>query len=347
VLTLELLRGIWIKEIMQDLITDRERVVARLSEFDTSLKSVSENLLHNTLTQIFEYGVYHADPHGGNLLVMKGGRIGYVDFGITGRIGYKARQQQVNIHIAQESGDFDRFYNAILDMIEVPYLADLSHFKKDVARNYSVWLRAQFMDSRNISEKSFARLMLAINKSAQDAGISFRSMEVRIFRALATVDAILLDFAPNLDVRAEFRRFFTRYNLKTLVHVDIPQIIQRLPAVIRRAADELDVKVVSVIARVSKVRLLLSQIFFLLSVTAVIFALLVLIPIHRILAWVAAIGIGRGWGVALATIVALFFLWLSHMLRLHSVVRDEVVVPPGRTASGWQGNPRCNVGSIW
>jgi ubiquinone biosynthesis protein len=330
VLTLERLHGIWVKDVMQQLETDRERVIERLKEYDTSLVRISTNLLRNTLRQVFEYGVYHSDPHGGNLLIMPGGRIGYVDFGITGRIGFKARQQQVNIHIALESGDFERFYNAILDTIEVPYFADLSHFKNEVVKNYKVWLRAQYMGSGNVREKSFARLMLAINQAAQKADIGFRSMEVRIFRTMATVDAILLDFAPTLDVRKEFRRFFTHYNMKTLMHVDIPELLQKLPTVVRRQSEELDVHVVEVIPRVSRTRRVLSHIFRAVAIVFAVIAVLILFRLGAVLSRLSEIGIGWGAALAIASVAALFFLWLSNILHLRSIVRDEIVLPPER-----------------
>ncbi len=39
-----------------------------------------------TLAQVFEDGLYHADPHPGNLLVMADGRIGLLDFGAAGEL---------------------------------------------------------------------------------------------------------------------------------------------------------------------------------------------------------------------------------------------------------------------
>ena len=38
------------------------------------------------LTQIFEFGIFHADPHPGNIVVLPDGRICFHDFGIVGRL---------------------------------------------------------------------------------------------------------------------------------------------------------------------------------------------------------------------------------------------------------------------
>ena len=47
---------------------------------------------HCYLDMVFNHGFYHADPHPGNLLVMKDGSIGILDFGMVGRISERLRE---------------------------------------------------------------------------------------------------------------------------------------------------------------------------------------------------------------------------------------------------------------
>ncbi len=47
---------------------------------------LASNIALCLLKQIFEHGVYHADPHPGNFIVMAGGRVGLIDFGNVGRL---------------------------------------------------------------------------------------------------------------------------------------------------------------------------------------------------------------------------------------------------------------------
>ncbi len=44
------------------------------------------------LQMIFDYGLYHADPHPGNIMIMSDNRIGLIDFGMTGRISEQLRE---------------------------------------------------------------------------------------------------------------------------------------------------------------------------------------------------------------------------------------------------------------
>lgn len=74
VLTLERLYGIPFNRL--DLIDE-----AKLDRH-----GLAERGIRAYLSQIFELGVYHADPHPGNLFALPGDRIGFTDFGRVGRV---------------------------------------------------------------------------------------------------------------------------------------------------------------------------------------------------------------------------------------------------------------------
>merc|ERR1712078_277866 len=67
------------------------------------------------LRQLLEFGLFHGDPHPGNLFAMRDGRIAYVDFGNVAQISQRNKQILVDavIHAVNEdyeemAGDFTR-----------------------------------------------------------------------------------------------------------------------------------------------------------------------------------------------------------------------------------------------
>ncbi|MBI2981969.1 MAG: AarF/ABC1/UbiB kinase family protein [Deltaproteobacteria bacterium] len=80
ILTLRFMEGIKISDL-ERLKTDR---------IDPT--SLATKVIHSYCKQIFLDGVYHADPHPGNLLVQKDGRIVLVDFGAIATVSDRMRQ---------------------------------------------------------------------------------------------------------------------------------------------------------------------------------------------------------------------------------------------------------------
>jgi ubiquinone biosynthesis protein len=339
VLTMERLSGLWIKDLMQGLRTDRDATLKQLEEkYDTDLQTVSRNLLRNTLRQIFVYGVYHADPHAANLMVVAEGAIGYVDFGIVGRIGRRSKETQVRVHVALESGDFDEFYSAIFSTLEPPYRADIEGFKRRMRRSYDDWLNAQFMEGVNIADKSFARLMLRINFAAQQTGVGLRDVELRIFRALATIDAALLQLEPKLDVRSELRHFFGTFAVSQFVTSDVPRFLHSIPALLNRLSD-IESHAVHERTHFSATRYNFGIAFQLLGAALLIICVLFVIPGVR-----RAAGDSLDLRVLPAFILllalALVSCWAGFKLKLHSVTRRPVMQT--EKVSGWRKNPGSN-----
>ena len=59
-----------------------------LAELDMAQRrDLVDHLARMWMKMIFTHGVFHADPHPANIIVMDDGRVGLVDFGILGRIG--------------------------------------------------------------------------------------------------------------------------------------------------------------------------------------------------------------------------------------------------------------------
>jgi predicted unusual protein kinase regulating ubiquinone biosynthesis (AarF/ABC1/UbiB family) len=84
VLTMEFIRG--------EKVTDIDALRARR----ISPVKVNRLLVRTYLKQLLEDGFFHADPHPGNLLVMRDGRLAFFDFGMTGRITARLQAQMID-----------------------------------------------------------------------------------------------------------------------------------------------------------------------------------------------------------------------------------------------------------
>ena len=101
VITLEFFDGIKINKIKE------------LEEAGYDLKLIARRGFDAYFKQIFEWGYFHADPHPGNLLVLPGGIIGILDFGMVGSLSEKDRSALVEFIIGLGRDDSARIVENI------------------------------------------------------------------------------------------------------------------------------------------------------------------------------------------------------------------------------------------
>lgn len=76
-----------------------------LDQLGVNRKELASRLVEAFLVQIFELGIFHADPHPGNILIERDGTIVLIDLGSVGRIGPGHRSAVLELLAAASDGD--------------------------------------------------------------------------------------------------------------------------------------------------------------------------------------------------------------------------------------------------
>lgn len=95
-------------------------------------KQIAERLLQAVLQQIFIDGFFHADPHPGNLLVLPGGVIAFLDFGMVGRLTADMKQHFASLIIALMKQSTTGVINAVLRMGLVTEQVNMQQLRRDI-----------------------------------------------------------------------------------------------------------------------------------------------------------------------------------------------------------------------
>ncbi|MCC7474780.1 MAG: AarF/ABC1/UbiB kinase family protein [Pirellulales bacterium] len=85
------------------------------------------------LDMIFQHGFYHGDPHPGNLVVLPGGAIGLLDFGMVGRLDEQLREDVEDLLIAIVSQDSQQLTSLVMRLGSVPPGLDEPALSVDLA----------------------------------------------------------------------------------------------------------------------------------------------------------------------------------------------------------------------
>ncbi|MBF9220969.1 ABC1 kinase family protein [Hymenobacter ruricola] len=111
-------------------ITDK----AQLLEWGLSPETVAENGMDIYLTQIFEFGVFHADPHPGNVLVQPDGTVVLIDFGMVGRLTKQQKYAFAGVFIGmarQDARSMALNFRRLAITAEIP---DMRAFESDLSQ---------------------------------------------------------------------------------------------------------------------------------------------------------------------------------------------------------------------
>ncbi|MFC6865368.1 ABC1 kinase family protein [Halomicroarcula sp. GCM10025817] len=90
--------------------------VERLDELGIDRRALVRRLEEVYIQMIVEDGVFHADPHPGNLAVQADGTLVFYDFGMTGHLGARTRAQLMEFYVALAADDVDRVMDAFVAM---------------------------------------------------------------------------------------------------------------------------------------------------------------------------------------------------------------------------------------
>jgi ubiquinone biosynthesis protein len=193
VITLERVAGLKINDL------------AGLEAAGINRQIVAENLMHFALRQIFEFGLYHADPHPGNFFVQPDGSLAVVDFGMVGRLSNKTKLAFFGIAQAVERRDSDVMVDELLNYGIFTGDVDRKSFARDIQRLFDRF------SSASIVEMSATQVLTDIMAIILRNGLQLPSELVAMTRAITISEGTGMALYPDfklLDFAAPYVRRF-------------------------------------------------------------------------------------------------------------------------------------------
>lgn len=160
---------------------------------------LARTVLDAMLKQITVDGVFHADPHPGNILLLRDDRLALLDFGSVGRLDQVARQRIGRLLYAVDSGDPEQLCTALLAVVDAPQDLDRARLQRAVTAFVTRHLSARSAPDLAMFADLFR--LLAGNKLSAPPALG------AVFRAVSTVEGTLRQLSPGFDLVAESRRF--------------------------------------------------------------------------------------------------------------------------------------------
>ncbi len=168
--------------------------VEQLQKWGLEPAKIAEEGMHIYLTQIFEYGYFHADPHPGNILVRRDGVICLLDFGMVGKLNRRDKFAfaSVLVGIAQK--------NTSLAAASLRRLSVEDDIKDYGVFEYELGEVIEEFSAQSVGEANMAVSAQKLQKIIFDNKMKVPGSVFLILRAMTILEGIGKDIHPNFVV---------------------------------------------------------------------------------------------------------------------------------------------------
>lgn len=157
-------------------------------------KVIAEQLVRALFHQVLIEGFFHADPHPGNIFLLKDGVISFIDFGMVGRLTPEMKQNFASLVIAMMRRSTEGMIKAILRIGIVPDEVNLMLLTNDVDE-----LREQYVDVP-MSRISLAEAISVLFVVVFRHRIRIPSDFTLLAKCLLTLEGIVEKLDPQLSI---------------------------------------------------------------------------------------------------------------------------------------------------
>ena len=158
------------------------------------VEKVARNVIEASFRQLFEDGLFHGDPHPGNILVLNDDRIALIDFGLVGRLTRAQQEALVTLIVAVALRDPDTVAR-ILNRIGVPEShTPIAEFREDIRGILDRYLGLKLEDIRT------ATLLRDLLDLALRHRIRIPKEYAVLAKASITIEGIIRRLYPKLDI---------------------------------------------------------------------------------------------------------------------------------------------------
>ena len=232
VLTMDFVRGRKVTEISP----------LRRMELDGT--ALADQLFAAYLKQTLVDGLFHADPHPGNVFLTHDNNVALVDLGMVGEISPTMQDQLLKILLAVSEGRSDEAADVAIAIGEPLETFDEGAFRRRVAELVSRMRYGSGEDSQ------IGRGMLLLAKNAGDSGIRMPSELSMLSKTLTHLDEVARLLDPSFDPNEAVRRHGAAITQQRVIQslspgamfagaMEVKEFAQELPGRVNRILDAL------------------------------------------------------------------------------------------------------------
>ncbi|MBS3100738.1 AarF/ABC1/UbiB kinase family protein [Candidatus Woesearchaeota archaeon] len=209
ILTLEFIDGIELHDIKE--------IKRRKIDFNRIMGIGFEAVM----TQVFVHGIFHADPHPGNIMVMRDNSIAFVDFGIVGYFDEKLKNECIDLLYGIAEQDEELVMDALIGIGMESGDIDYGQLKTDIA------FTIQPLQGASIRDVKISKVLEELLDIALRHKLRIPASFVLFGKTIITLEGVAIEYDPNFKIIETAKPFIEKviarrksplYMWKSFVH---------------------------------------------------------------------------------------------------------------------------------
>jgi ubiquinone biosynthesis protein len=177
-------------------------------ENDSKKKEIINNIFKEMLTEIYDHGIFHGDPHPGNIFLLKNELPAFIDFGSVGKLSAIQRDGFKWLIIGMNRKNADSMVNGIKGLVEN---------SDEINTKYLEQALSQFLAEHSFEGNLMDDMGKELFNIMSHFGLRFFPDVAGAFRSLITLQGSLHAIDPDFNLNTVIDNYLkSNINLKNL-----------------------------------------------------------------------------------------------------------------------------------
>jgi predicted unusual protein kinase regulating ubiquinone biosynthesis (AarF/ABC1/UbiB family) len=187
---------------------------AGLRNYTNNPRKVLNNALEIWFSSLATKGFFHADVHAGNVMILKDGQIGFIDFGIVGRISPNVWKGLLLFTQGIGMGEPKMVAQGLISMDSTDKGVDADLLAKQLEGVFqemeSLYMAVAEGDAASFDESKINHMMYELKNIAEKNGLKIPREFALLMKQLLYFDRYVKSIAPEINLFRDTQKFVTK-----------------------------------------------------------------------------------------------------------------------------------------
>jgi ubiquinone biosynthesis protein len=171
-----------------------------LTRLEVKGAPLAEELFRAYLKQVLMDGLFHADPHPGNVFLTEDGHIALLDLGMVGRTTPGMQENLLKLLLAVSEGNSEKAADIVISVSETTEDFKQAEFRRRIAQLIAL------RQDKGLQQLNVGKSLLELSKNAAENGLFAPSELTLLGKTLLQLDEVGKILDPTFDPNACIRR---------------------------------------------------------------------------------------------------------------------------------------------